>query len=72
MPDMKVASLHYDRRNIVLHWRPASKGLREAVEESHALAANTLLAIAFLRASAAFVHHFVWKDGVLRRILAIR
>jgi cytochrome b561 len=45
-----------------------NKGLRESVEEWHALAANTLLAVAFFHAAAALVHHFVWKDDVLRRM----
>ena len=48
---------------------PTNKGLIAAVGESHALAANTLLAVAALHGAAALMHHFVWKDGVLRRML---
>lgn len=48
---------------------PDNKALRESVEEWHALAANTLLVVAFFHATAGLLHHFVWKDGVLRRML---
>ena len=48
------------------------KTLRETVENWHALAANTLLIVAFLHAAAALLHQFVWKDNVLRRMLPAR
>jgi len=48
---------------------PNNKGLKETVEDLHGLAANILLFVAFFHAAAALVHHFVWKDGVLRRML---
>jgi cytochrome b561 len=48
------------------------KGLRESVEDWHALAANALLVLAFLHAAAALLHHVVLKDGVLRRMLPAR
>lgn len=48
------------------------KGLRETVEDWHGLVANTLLIVAFVHAAAALLHHFVWKDGVLRRMLPAR
>ena len=48
------------------------KDLRETVEDWHALAANTLLALAFFHAAAALLHQFVLKDGVLRRMLPER
>ncbi len=51
---------------------PGNKSLVAAVEELHALATNTLLVVAFLHAAAALMHHFVWKDGVLRRMLPAR
>lgn len=47
----------------------SNKGLRETVEELHALAANALVIVAFFHAAAALVHHYVWKDGLLRRML---
>ena len=51
---------------------PNNKGLKETVEELHALAANTLLVVALFHASAGLLHHFFWKDGVLRRMLPAR
>ncbi|MEO7055255.1 MAG: cytochrome b [Caldimonas sp.] len=48
---------------------PGNKALRETVEEWHGLAANTLLIVAMLHATAALVHHFILKDEVLRRML---
>lgn len=48
---------------------PNDKDLRETVEDWHGLAANTLLVVAFCHAAAALLHHFVRKDGVLRRML---
>ncbi len=50
----------------------SDKGLRETVEDWHGLAANALLAVAFFHAAAALLHHFVWKDAVLRRMLPAR
>jgi cytochrome b561 len=48
------------------------KSLRETVEDWHGLAANTLLTVAFVHSAAALLHHFVWKDGVLRRMMPVR
>ena len=47
----------------------SDKDLRETVEDWHGLAANALLAVAFFHAAAALIHHFVWKDAVLQRML---
>jgi cytochrome b561 len=47
---------------------PNNKALADSVEEWHALAANTLLVVALFHAAAGLVHHFVWNDGVLRRM----
>lgn len=35
----------------------------------HGLASNVLLALALFHAAAALLHHYLWKDGVLRRML---
>jgi cytochrome b561 len=35
----------------------------------HGLAANVLMAVAAFHAAAALVHHYLWHDAVLRRIL---
>lgn len=51
---------------------PGNKGLKETVEELHGLAANALLILAFFHAAAGLLHHFVWKDAVLRRMLPER
>ena len=45
-----------------------NRALRHQVEELHGLFANGLLILAGLHAAAALVHHFVWKDNVLRRM----
>jgi len=43
--------------------------LRRTIGNVHALAANAILILAGLHAAAALMHHYVWKDGVLRRML---
>ena len=48
---------------------PTNKGLKETVENLHALAANSLLILAALHAVAGLWHHFAIRDGVLRRML---
>ena len=47
---------HYDRTTIALH----------------ETAANTTLVVAALHAGAALVHHYVFKDNVLRQMLFSR
>ncbi len=42
---------------------------RRHITQWHGLAANILLGLALFHASAALVHHFLWKDGVLGRML---
>jgi cytochrome b561 len=51
---------------------PGNRDLRESVEEWHGLAANILLAVAALHAVAGIVHHVVFKDDVLRRMMPLR
>lgn len=51
---------------------PGNKELRETIEDWHGLAANFLLFLAFFHAAAGLLHHFVFKDGVLRRMLSSR
>jgi len=51
---------------------PGNKALRETVEEWHGLAANALLMVALFHAAAGLLHHFVFKDDVLRRMLPTR
>ena len=42
---------------------------RRPITQWHGLAANILLGLALFHAAAALVHHYLWKDGVLRRML---
>ncbi len=46
------------------------RGLRRVITQWHGLAANVLLGLALLHAAAALVHHYAWRDGLLRRMLA--
>lgn len=47
----------------------ADRALRRTVGGLHELAANAILIVAGLHAAAALYHHYVWRDGVLRRML---
>jgi len=51
---------------------PGNTDLRETMEDWHGLAANVLFFVALAHAGAALLHHFVLKDGVLRRMLPAR
>ncbi|WP_419953557.1 cytochrome b [Methylobacterium sp.] len=42
---------------------------RKPLTQWHGLAANILMAVAAFHAAAALVHHYLWHDTVLRRIL---
>jgi cytochrome b561 len=46
-----------------------SRALRGTFKELHELAANALVIVAGLHAVAALLHHYVLRDGVLRRML---
>jgi cytochrome b561 len=48
------------------------RALRRPVTNWHGLAANILLGVAFLHAMAALGHHYVMRDGVLRRMMPAR
>jgi cytochrome b561 len=48
---------------------PGNIDLRHTVKGYHALAANFILIVAGLHATAALFHHYVLRDGVLRRML---
>jgi cytochrome b561 len=51
---------------------PGNKELREQVEDLHALAVNVLFGLAGAHAALALFHHYVLRDGVLRRMLRQR
>ena len=51
-------------------YTPAARHLiANQLTSLHALAANLILALAGLHAAAALVHHFMLKDGILRRMV---
>jgi len=47
---------------------PGDRALRRQINGYHELVANTILVVAGLHAAAGLVHHYVWNDGVLRRM----
>ena len=48
---------------------PGNKALRSFIGDWHALAAAAILILAGLHAAAALFHHFILRDGGLRRML---
>lgn len=48
---------------------PDSQVIKRQIEIIHATVANIILAVVGLHVVATLVHHFVWKDDVLRRML---
>ena len=48
---------------------PNNKALRENVEELQGTIATIILVLSGLRATAGLIHHCLWRDGVLRRML---
>jgi len=48
---------------------PGNKALRALIGDWHALAANAILILTGVHAAAALFHHFILRDGVLRRML---
>jgi cytochrome b561 len=49
-----------------------SPSLRRNLTEWHGLAANLIMIVAFVHAGAALAHHYLWHDGVLRRMVPAR
>jgi cytochrome b561 len=48
------------------------RAMRRPITDFHGLAANILIGLAFLHALAALAHHYVMRDGVLRRMMLAR
>lgn len=48
---------------------PGNQPLRDLAEDMHGLVANIILSVAGLHAAAALLHHFVWRDAVMQRML---
>ncbi len=51
---------------------PADKDFRHTVGDLHGTIANVILILAGIHAAAALVHHYLWHDNVLRRMLPAR
>jgi cytochrome b561 len=47
---------------------PGDRALRRQINGYHEFVANTILIVAGLHAIAALAHHYLWRDGVLRRM----
>ncbi|MGE0564581.1 MAG: cytochrome b [Pseudolabrys sp.] len=47
----------------------ADRGFAHSVEEVHEFLANALVVLALLHAAAALMHHWVFRDNTLRRML---
>lgn len=47
---------------------PGDRALRREINGYHEFVANTILIVAGLHAIAALAHHYLWRDGVLRRM----
>jgi cytochrome b561 len=45
------------------------KDLRDSIANLHGTIGNVILILAGLHAFAALIHHFLWRDNVLRRML---
>lgn len=50
-------------------WKPGDHGLADQVQEVHATIGWLILALVGVHAGAGLVHRFLWKDGVLDRML---
>lgn len=50
---------------------PNDKPLRDAIGNLHGLSADGLLVLAAIHAIAGLLHHFLWKDGVLQRMIPV-
>ncbi|HEX3347563.1 MAG TPA: cytochrome b [Acetobacteraceae bacterium] len=48
------------------------RATRQTIGDAHAFVAWCILGVAGFHAAAALFHHFVWRDGVLRRMLPRR
>ena len=51
---------------------PGDKLLKEQVEYVHKTVANAILIVVGMHAAAGLIHHFIWHDDVLRRMLPER
>ena len=49
----------------------AYSNLRDGVGGAHELSANLILLLAAVHSGAALMHHFLWKDGLLGRVIPV-
>ena len=54
--------------NVASPW-PADRAFAHSLKEVHEVLANTLMIVAALHIAAALFHHFILRDGTLRRML---
>ena len=50
---------------------PDDKQLKEGIENLHGWSANILVVLALIHALAGLLHHYVWNDGVLHRMIPL-
>ena len=62
----------YNLFDIVSLPQLGDRALRRPITHWHGLAANILLGLALFHAAAALVHNYLWKDGVLGRMVPAR
>lgn len=60
----------YDLYHLVALPQLGEKDWKKTVTEWHGLSADAVLILALFHAAAALVHHYVWRDGTLSRMLA--
>ncbi len=58
----------YGLYDVASPW-PKNRELKHNSKEIHEFLAHTLIVVSLLHAAAALAHHYVLKDGVLRRML---
>lgn len=51
---------------------PGNKELRGLIEDWHGTAATFILVLAGIHATAALIHRYLWKDGLLARMITAR
>jgi cytochrome b561 len=51
---------------------PGNKALRHNIGELHGTIANIILILAGFHAAIALIHHYLWRDGILLRMLPAR
>lgn len=66
---LSLRSMSYFNLFMLPSLADGARGTVRDIREWHELGANTILIVAALHASAALLHQFVWRDGVLARMV---